>query len=316
MIKAVLVVTSGILLTGFSGHLQPITRITTVADTSANFSWTGSIPSGGWLRIRNLAGSVEVTRGSGSTVEIHASPEPRAQSWWDQDRIEPVRFVTQRQGTDFTVCAISASVSDCDPDNFSSPNNGWNDAHPQPMHIVVRLPAGVSLQVGTMHGDLQIANVSGDVVARSGHGDISIRNAGGPVNANSGHGNVDIVNAATRVTASTGHGNVHVSSDGAVRATTGHGNVNVELAAAAATGTDDMTFETGHGDVSVIAPKTLSGDVDMHTGHGRVSSDFSLSSSGHDRYSRSGSERGTLGNGGRSVRLTSGHGDVSLNTRS
>lgn len=316
MIIAAIVVASGTLLTGLSGHLQPVSHISAVPDTSATFSWTGSVPSGSWLRIRNLAGSVEVTHGTGHTIEIHASPEPRVNGWWDGDRIEPVSFVTQRHGTDVTVCAISASVPRCDPDNLSSPNSSWNDVHPQPMHFVVQLPAGVSLQVGTMHGDLQIASVGGAVVARSGHGDISIQNAGGPVNANSGHGNVDIVNAATRVTASTGHGNIHVSGDGAVRATTGHGNVNVELAATVATGTDDMTFETGHGDVTVIAPKALSGDVDMHAGHGRVSSDFSLSSSGQDRYSRSASERGTLGNGGRSIRLSSGHGDVSLDIRS
>jgi hypothetical protein len=324
VIKAVIVVASGFLLAGFSGHRQPITPSATAAatatatasDTSASFSWTGSIPSGSWLRVRNIAGSIEVTRSPGNSIEIHASPEPGHDSWWDRGRIEPVKFVVQRQGTGVTVCAISASIPHCDPDNLSSSENGWNDVHPQPMHVVVRLPAGLSLQAGTMHGDLQIASVGGNVLARSGHGDITIQNAGGTVDAESGHGDVDIVNSAMQVTANTGHGNVHVSADGAVQATTGHGDVDVELASSAGTGTGDMKFETGHGSVSVIAPRSLNGEVDMHTGRGRVSSDFPLGLAGQDRYSRSDSAHGTLGSGGREIRLSSGHGDVSLNTRS
>jgi DUF4097 and DUF4098 domain-containing protein YvlB len=75
-------------------------------------------------------------------------------------------------------------------------------------------------------------------------------------------------------------------------------------------------FETGHGNVRVHAPRSLSGDVDLHTGHGSVSSDFPLSTNGEGRHERSGSAHGIIGGGGRSVRLSSGHGDVSLSTGS
>jgi hypothetical protein len=315
VIRTALVVTSAALLSGFSGAVPPHTHLATVSDTSANFSWTGSLPSGGWLRIRNLAGNVEVRRGTGSTIEIRATPEPESNNWlWENGRIEPVKFVTQRQGSDVIVCAISEDMPRCDPNDLSQ-NNGWNnDSRPQAMHVVVQIPAGASIQAGTMHGDLEIADVSADVIARSGHGGISIRNVTGPVTASSGHGDVSITNAAARVTANTGHGNIHVSSAGAVHATTGHGDVVVELASAAATGANDMTFETGHGNVRVVAPRTLSGDVDLHTGRGRVSSDFPLSSTEPNRDTRSGSAHGILGSGGRSVRLSSGHGDVSLTT--
>ena len=314
MIQLALVVASVALLNGSSAG-APSLRASAVLDTSSNFSWSGSVPKGAWLRIRDLAGTIEVKRATGSTIEIRATPEPETNGWsWDHARIEPVRFVTRRIGSDVTVCAITDDMPRCDPDNISH-NTGWNgDWRPQAMHVVVQLPAGVAIQTETMHGDLEIADVGTDVIAQTAHGGISIRNATGPVTANSGHGDVDITDAVSRVTASTGHGDIHVSGASAVRATTGHGNVIVELATAPTTGGGDMMFETAHGNVRVAVPRTFSGDVDLYTGHGHVSSDFPLRPVDPDAGGNSDSERGTLGTGGRIVRLSSGHGDVSLTT--
>lgn len=312
MIKIALIATSVVLLHGISVITPPVLSPTTTADSS--FAWTGTVPAGGWLRIRNLAGTVEVTRASGNTIEVHATPEPESDRWtWNAKPSEPVRFVTQRQGSEVVVCAISNTMPHCDANDLSSPNSGWNDDwHPRAMHVVVRLPAGVSLQAGTMHGDLTIADASAEVVARSGHGTISVRDVTGVVTANSGHGDVNVIGAASRVTANTGHGTIHVSSAGAVHATTGHGDVVVELASAAALGSNDMMFKTGHGNISVSAPKSLSGDIDLHTDRGNISSDFPLTVADHGRYARTGSAHGILGSGGRTVRLSSGHGDVRL----
>jgi putative adhesin len=284
------------------------------ADTSPSFSWNGSVPAGGWVRIRNISGSIEVRRGAGNVVEVHADREPNSDRWsWFSGPTEAVRFVTQRQGSDVVVCATSQSIPKCDANDLSSPEMGWGDNwHPQAMHVVVQLPAGVSLQAGTMHGDLTITDAGGTVTAATGHGSISIHNAAGLVTANSGHGNVEIVNAASRVVAYTGHGDMRVSSRGAVRATTGHGDIVADIAPGAVVGSDDLVFETGHGNVRVSAPRSLRGDVDLHTGRGRVSSDFPLSTNNDDRNERSGSAHGIIGGGGPSVRLSSGHGDVSL----
>lgn len=314
MLRFALVTASAALLYGSpAASLSPVAPVVS-ADTSPSFAWTGTVPSGGWLRIRNLAGTVEVRRGSGNTVEVHATPEPTADRWWNGGSVQSVRFVTQRQGNDVVVCAISDDMPKCDA-NALSRDGDWNDDwHPQPMHVIVQLPAGVSVQAGTMHGDLDIANAGAEVIARSGHGNVVVNHVAGPLTASTGHGNVDIRNAASRVSANTGHGNVYVTGASSVtRATTGHGDVTVELASSAATDHTDMRIETGHGNINVTAPRSLSGDVDLRTGHGRVSTNFPLTMDENDRYSRNESAHGTLGGGGRSVRLSSGHGDVSLN---
>lgn len=302
----------------FHGHpssaISRLAAVTGSADPSPDFAWTGTVGNGGWLRIRDLAGSIEVRRTSGSTIDVHATREPDTNHWFLFSRpIEPVRFVTQRNGADVVICAISDEKPTCNAGDLSSPDNN-GDWHPQPMHIVVLLPTGVSLQTATRHGDLHITDAGANVIARTGHGSISIRNVAGTVDANTGHGDMDIANASQQVSATTGHGNIHLSSVAAARANTGHGDIVAELAANAATGANDMMFETGHGNVSVTAPRALSGDVDMHTGRGRVSSDFPLTMDNLTRHSRNGSAHGVLGAGGRSVTLSSGHGDVRLTT--
>ncbi len=314
MLKTAIVAASVVILHGFSATVpSTLTTAAPAADTSANFAWSGTVTDGGWLRIRNLAGTVEVRRTSGKTIDVQATKEPGLDRWvWFGRSTEPVRFVTQRQGADVVICAISDEKPTCNANDLSSPDD--DDWHPQPMRIVVLLPAGVSLQAATRHGDLHITDAGADVIARSGHGSVSIRNVAGTIDANTGHGDMDIVNAAKQVTARTGHGNIHVSSVGAVRANTGHGDIIAELAGAAAVGANDMMFETGHGNVSVVAPKALSGDVDLHTGRGSVSSNFPLTISDQGRHSRTGSAHGVLGSGGRSVRLSTGHGDISLTT--
>jgi putative adhesin len=316
IITASVVTASVMLFHGFT-DTDPSTLIgvTPVSDTSPSFAWSGTVPDGGWLKIRDLAGTIEVRRAPGNTVDVRATQEPGTSPWaWIRGPVQAVRFVTQRQGSEVVICAVSDDKPSCDANDLSSPHSGWNaEWRPQPMHIVIQLPAGISLQAGTMHGDLSITDAGAAVIARSGHGTISIRNVAGTITANTGHGDLDILNAAKQVTARTGHGNIHVSSAGAVRANTGHGDIVANLTGIAG-GSNDMMFETGHGNVSVVAPKALNGDVDLNTGRGSVSSDFPLTISDQGRHSRTGSEHGILGSGGRSVRLSTGHGDISLTT--
>ncbi len=306
------------LLAASVGLLHPLAASGTAAFTTAlapvrsTFDWSGTIPADGWLRIRNLRGSVEIRRAAGVTAEVHVAPEPEWRGW-SIARTIPVRFVAERRGADVVICALSDQVTSCDPDVLSSDQSWSDNTEPQAMHVTVLLPAGVSVQGGTMHGDVSVSGAGGDVIARTGHGNLSVHGVAGLLTANTGHGDVDVANASSRVSVSSGHGNVSVVDAGAaVHATTGHGDVSATLGPGAATGTNDMLFETGHGNVDVTAPRSLSGDIDMHTGHGNVTTSFPLATDPSARRSHTEWARGKLGGGTRSVRLSSGHGDVSL----
>ena len=300
-----------------SHHRTDAKRAAVAADTSASFAWKGKVPSGKWLRVRDLAGDVEVTRATGSEVEIHASRQPERWDWGKAGTI-PVRFVVQNNDGDVVICAISADAPQCNPSDITHSESNehwslWNDHRPEPMRVIVALPAGVALQAATMHGDLKITDATAEVRGFTGHGDISVRQVRGELAAETGHGDIDVADAGSRVIARTGHGEVEIKrAGGAVTATSGHGDINVELLASAASSANDMRFETGHGSVHVTAPSTLAGNVDMRSDHGRVSSSFPLTFDDSDRRDRNRAAHGTLVSGARSVKLSSGHGDVAL----
>ena len=64
-------------------------------------------------------------------------------------------------------------------------------------------------------------------------------------------------------------------------------------------------FTTGNGHVSVALPESFNGEIDASTGHGDFRSDFPIRISGRLSPSR---VRGTIGTGGRMIRMVSGNG--------
>jgi DUF4097 and DUF4098 domain-containing protein YvlB len=71
----------------------------------------------------------------------------------------------------------------------------------------------------------------------------------------------------------------------------------------------DMEFTTGNGSVRVYVPEGFNGELSADTGNGHFTTDFPLTLQGRFRQ---GHVRGTIGNGGRRVRLSSGNGRIEL----
>jgi DUF4097 and DUF4098 domain-containing protein YvlB len=126
--------------------------------------------------------------------------------------------------------------------------------------------------------------------AASGNGAVTVEGARGPVDARSGNGRVRVVTSVGPVAARTGNGDVDVRMD-AIR------------------GAGDLVFSTGNGRVVALRPADLAADVDASTGHGTVRTDFPVTVSGRLTPQRL---QGRVGGGGRSVRLSSGNGNVEL----
>jgi hypothetical protein len=96
----------------------------------------------------------------------------------------------------------------------------------------------------------------------------------------------------------------------AVRARTGDGSVTVH-AATGSVAADDWDITSGDGSVTLELPGDFGGELDAHTGDGRIRlDDFAVSnlSEGSDRTT----VRATLGTGGRAVRVRTGDGSITL----
>jgi lia operon protein LiaG len=142
----------------------------------------------------------------------------------------------------------------------------------------VKVPSGISYRydsITSVSGDVNISNVKGDLHVKSVSGDVSVKGAAGAVNA-----------AAVS------------------------GDVEVEIQSLeGADGT--MEFNSVSGDVDVKLPGNLDANVRMSTLSGELKTDFPLQIEEKERGPGR-SANGRLGNGSRSLKLSTVSGDINL----
>jgi DUF4097 and DUF4098 domain-containing protein YvlB len=132
---------------------------------------------------------------------------------------------------------------------------------------------------------------SGEVHASPGNGDVTVQDASGPVEVSTGSGAVRVVTSTGPVSANSGNGDIDVSFGKLDRL-------------------PDMSFTTGNGQVRLTLPTGLGAELDASTGNGNVTTDFPVTlRSSRLEPSRL---RGTIGNGGGRLTISSGNGNVEI----
>lgn len=129
-----------------------------------------------------------------------------------------------------------------------------------------------------------------------------VRFAGRTVN-----GKVIAENLTADVEAQTVNGGVNVSTTGLVRAQTVNGSINVSMGRADWQG--EMEIKTVNGGIDVSFPASLAADVEAKTLNGDVSTDFPLTVQGSFGKHHL---TGTIGGGGRELRLETVNGSVQI----
>lgn len=237
------------------------------------FRWTGAVPQGAWLRVQNVSGDVRVERAGGNEVEVVATKR------WRRGNPEDVRIEVRRYGPDngsVVVCAVWHENATCDENGYRSNgrNRGGRD-NDVSVSFVVRLPAGVKVNAGSVNGDVRVDGATSEVRAGTVNGGVEAYSSGGPV------------------TASTVNGEVRVRM----------GRL---------TGTEDLKYATVNGNVVVEFAEDIDAEIELTTVNGRLQSDFPLALQGRidPRHLRA-----TIGKGGRRIRLTTVNGNVELRKR-
>jgi hypothetical protein len=243
--------------------------------TESAFQWRGTVPAGGWVRIRDLNGAVRVGRAPGNEAVITATRKYRGR------RPQAVRFVAERDANGVTACAVWGDEGECSAERYengSSSHRGWfsrifngRRGGNVTVDYVVAVPAGVRIDASTVNGRVTIADATSEVIARSVNGPVTIGGVGGPVNARSVNGRV---------------------------------NARFDQLASGAS----IELKTVNGSVTALLPPSVDADVALETTNGRVTSDFPLAVREGGRRVL----RGTLGAGGRRVALESVNGSVKL----
>jgi hypothetical protein len=282
----------------------PIAAQPQTVTSDSGFSWRGRIPAGAWLRIHDYRGSVKVVAAEGEVAEVRAEVSDRAREG------DAIAFEMLNDGNDVIICAYPAGAGSCNEDGvrIDRDRRAGRDRHRSWADFTVRLPKGVHVRAASGNGDVMVTDAGADVVASSGNGDVQVNGAGGEVEASSGNGPVEVHNANGPVEASTGNGEVRVTTaHGPVSASSGNGAIEVRMTTLSDRG--DMEFHTGNGSVTVYVPANFEGELDSNTGNGRVVTDFPITVTGTLQPNRL---RGTIGKGGRRIRMTSGNGSLEL----
>jgi hypothetical protein len=263
------------------------------------FTWSGRLATGATVAVRSYNGPIDVRESTTDRVEFRASRPTR--------RGAELSFEVETTANGVQLCAVYRGRNICD----SSRRGGWDgdwDQGPGSTRVTVLLPKGVRLEARTGNGEVTIDRASNDVDVSTGNGDVRVRLTAGRVDARTGNGELDIEGATGPVEASTGNGRVTVTtSTGPVSVSTGNGEIDVRMNAISGTG--DMEFATGNGSVTVAVPANFNGDIEARTGHGEFRSDFEIRVQGRLNPRNI---RGTIGSGGRRIRMVSGNGALEL----
>lgn len=204
------------------------------------FSWSGRIPQGRWIVIRNVQGSVDVDAGASDRVEVTATRRTR------RGNPEYVRFEVKRFGTseqDAVVCAVWGENATCDETGYRSRGERRSREHEVYVDFRVRVPRGVKVGAYSVNGPVSVRDVTSEVEAETTNGPVVVSTAGGPVNAR--------------------------STNGSIRAIMGPFNL-----------ASDLTFETTNGSVVAEFTGDIDAQVDLRTVNGRFFTDFPVTITG------------------------------------
>lgn len=185
---------------------------------------------------------------------------------------DSVQIVTAESDRGLTVCAIWPGNPTGCGPNGNYSLKGGMHGNDVAVVFTVRLPRGVKLDASTVNGDVEVNGASAPVSVGTVNGDVTVETSAGPVHA-----------------------------------VTVNGDVNATMRGFADPG--EVNITTVHGDAILTLPDNLDAVVSGNTVAGDITSDYPLAISG--KFA-SHTLSGTLGKGGRQIRLTTVTGDVEL----
>jgi hypothetical protein len=242
------------------------------------FSWSEELPPGGTVHLRTMNGNVTVRGTAESQTHV------RGIKRWRRGRDRDVHFEVDRQGDDVYLCAIwTRRGGRCGDERYKARPPRWlrmfsilRRRSDMSASFEVMLPAGVRVDASTVNGRVTVTEAAGDVKAATVNGDIRASTMGGALSLRT-------VNGSIRARAAS------LANDAPVDLETVNGSVRAEL------------------------PSPLDADVQLSTVNGRITTDFPVALSGRASAREL---RGTVGGGGRPVRLQTVNGSVELKTKS
>jgi len=262
----------------------------------------------GSLKLANVAGDVTVTGGSGSEIKIESETHGKGKTQAEaQQQLDTVTVETRQAGNRVEV------------ETKHRPNShAWVD-------YTVIVPAGASIEIRTVSGDVRVTNVNGTAIAETVSGDVQASNLSRVSSLKAVSGDVSGTNLASDGNVALGTVSGDVAIRGlkakAVSVETVSGDARLEgcecggVTSSSVSGDVVYTgslasggryaFNTHSGDVVLTTPSGY--ELNAQTFSGDLRADGLSTQGGSERMGRS--IRGTVGGGGAVVDVKTFSGD-------
>ncbi len=174
--------------------------------------------------------------------------------------------------------------------------------------LIVSAPRQSNLDARTGDGSIAVERITGTVKLNTGDGSVKVTDTAGDVRAHTGDGSMTFDRVDGRVDADTGDGSITLNGKlEGVRLRTSDGSMRLR-ADRGSRMADDWDIRSGDGTVTLELPEAFDADLDAHTGDGGVAV-RELTVKGEVSKN---AVRGQLGNGGRSLRVSTGDGGIRI----
>jgi hypothetical protein len=188
---------------------------------------------------------------------------------------------------------------------------GWHWWGGGSARLIVSVPASSDVRAASGDGSITLDGVNGTIALRSGDGSIRASSSSGNVTVATGDGSINLDHVDGVLEAATGDGSVRMNGKlTSVRARSGDGSIAVQ-AQPGSSASADWEVTSGDGSVTLEIPDDFSASLDARTGDGGIILEGISVTNVTGAISRN-TVRGQLGSGGRSVRVRTGDGSITL----
>ena len=253
-------------------------------------------------------------------IEIHSWDKPEVEveiekRAMDQSLIDQIKVEATQQGDKIVLKVTGPSRTD-----FGGVTIGVHISPTARLRVVV--PRASNLVARSGDGSIRAEAIDGKIVLNTADGSVTATRLSGDVQVRSGDGSIRLDKVSGKLDLETDDGSIGFEGKPSLlRLKTGDGSVRAQIDVdTVMTGNWDLT--TGDGSITLTLPSAFNAELDAETSDGSVrSSHPMLDDEGDERRSGEGGDerrerrrvmRTKMGDGGKTLRLRTGHGTIRI----